>query len=52
LEDARVDALRVVVLAGSEMDQFERALVAAEELVTLAARRGDVGKMLSAAVAL
>jgi diguanylate cyclase len=52
VEDARVEALRVVVLAGSEMAQFERALAAAEELVTLAAQRGDVGKMLSAAVTL
>ena len=51
VEDARVDALRVVTLAGSEMAQFERALVAAGELVTLAAQHGDAGKMLSAAVA-
>ena len=52
LEGARIEALRVVVLAGSDLAQFERALAAAEELVTLAARGGDAGKMLSAAVSL
>jgi diguanylate cyclase (GGDEF)-like protein len=52
VQDARVEALRVVALAGSEMALFESALAAAEELVTLAARRGDAGKMLSAAVTL
>lgn len=52
VEDARVEALLVVALAGSEMARFEQALGAAEELVTLAARRGDAGRMLNAAVAL
>jgi diguanylate cyclase (GGDEF)-like protein len=51
-ENARVEALRVVALAGSETGRFERALAAAEQLVKLAARRGDPGAMLSAAVAL
>ncbi|HKX40626.1 MAG TPA: GGDEF domain-containing protein [Burkholderiaceae bacterium] len=52
LEDARVEALRVITIAGSEMSRFERALAAADELVKLATLRGDAGKMLSAAVAL
>lgn len=52
LEDARIEALRVVMLVNSETARFERALAAAEELVTLAALRGDAGKMLSAATAL
>lgn len=52
LEDARVEALRVAVLAGSETARFDQALGAAEELVALAARHGDAGQMLSAAAAL
>jgi diguanylate cyclase (GGDEF)-like protein len=51
MEDARIEALRVVTLAASEYAQFERALGAAEELMQLAASQGGAG-MLAAAVAL
>jgi diguanylate cyclase len=49
---ARIEAMRVAVLAASELGQFDRALEAAQVLMELTTDQAEAGPALGAAVAL
>lgn len=50
--ELRMEVLRVIAIAGSELGRFEQALKAAEELMQLASRRADADAPLKAALAM